>query len=211
MYLVHAKPGDELDALQNERSSLGMRWRKMTEVLVKTQLHVISPFGFTPDTASMHLFAQEMTKVMSRVDPKRDTELIQDLQTVNKDIWGVLVKRAFGVIELKWLDIPVARSLALGISSNLTNPVTLGKAEAISNRKDLTPEQKLDAIHDDVLAPSYKTAMSSMGLSTSDDSFAMVNASIQVLGGSDPVVAQTMQMGLSALISKVPLLRGEVK
>jgi hypothetical protein len=176
---------------------------------VRTQLHVILPFGFTPDTASVHLFAQEMSKVLSEADPKKDMQAITDLQTVNKDTWGVLVKRAFGVTELKWLEPSLGRSLALGICSNLTNPTTLAKAEAISNRRDLSPENKLDAIHDEILAPSYKGAMATMGIPSSDASFAMVNASIQILGGSDPIVAQTMQMGLSQLISRVPLLRGE--
>jgi hypothetical protein len=35
LYLVSAKPGEELEALQKEKSSLGTRWRKMTEVLGK--------------------------------------------------------------------------------------------------------------------------------------------------------------------------------
>jgi len=243
MYLVHARPGMELDQLSRDRSipTLGVKWRKMTEVLgrlfsirclksktniyilctasswlietllpVKTQLHVISPFGFTPDPAGMQNFAQEMTRVMSQVSPSRDGQAVQDLQTANKDIWGVLVKRTFALPELKWLEVGVARSLAMGISSNLTNPTTLSKAEGISNRKDLSPEKKLDAIHDEILTPAYKSAMALMGMDTSDSSFAMANASIQVMGGTDPVVAQTMQMGLGALISKVPLLRGEM-
>ena len=210
LYLMFSNNGMELERLQNLNISVGERWRKMTEVMVRTHLYVIAPFGFQPDPEGIKSFAVATSQVLSKSDPSKDMEYLKDLQDIQRNTWGILVKKAFGLNEVKWLETSTARSLALGICSNLSNPVMLQKGETISKRSELSPESKLDLIHNEIIFPSYQKAMATFGMPTDEKSYAMVSASIQVLASSDPIVAQTMGSGLSLLMEKVPLLRGEI-
>jgi len=206
LYLLSSNLGKELDSVQKEKSLFGEKWRKVTEIVTKTQLYAVAPFGFEPSQKGLQAFMMEASKAMT----EQNNEVVQDLQKVNKDIWSVAVKRGFGVKDFKWLEAPVVRSLAMGVSSHLTNPGILRKAADIS-KSDLSQEKKMDAIHEQVIAASYRNAMTSLGMATDDVSLAVASASINTMLASDHYVAQSMQMGFSGLMSHVPSLAGEIK
>ena len=210
MYLMHAKPGVALEELQKSNKSEGQKLLGMSEILAKAQLHVIVPFGYNPDQNDMVRFSQDYTRILSSIDPQRDAETIKDFLDVHKSIWGVLAKRTYGLKDVKWLEPSVGRSLAMGIGANLTNPSATAKAEAISKAKDKAPEIRISEINDQVIVPAYKSAMGYMGLATTEAGVGEVYASIQVLSMSDAMVGQTMTAAMSTLISRVPLLRGEM-
>lgn len=211
LFLEHSQFGKELDALQNSKSNtLGERWRKMTESMLRAQLHAIAPFGFGADAKGIQDFSMACADTMGKLDRHKNQRGLEDLEAVNQDTWSVLVQRAFGVQSVQWLDQNVARSLALGICSQLVSPNTLKTAEEIQKRSALPPVGKIDAIHNECIIPAYKHGMGALGIVFNDASFAMTSASLHVWMQKDPMVGNTMQQGVGELMKKAPILGGQM-
>lgn len=212
LFLEHSQFGKDLDLLQASKTNnnLGERWRKMTETMLRAQLHAIAPFGFSADARGIQDFSLACASTINSLDRGKHESGLKDLEEINQDTWSVLVKRGFGVKRVEWLDQPVARSLALGICSQLVNPNTLKVAEDVQKRSALPPVGKIDAIHNECIIPAYRYGMGALGIAFTDQSFAMTCASLHVWMQKDQMVGSTMQQGVQELMKKAPVLGGQV-
>lgn len=212
MYLHHAKVGEELDSLYE--LPLATKWRRMTEALIKIQLHVIMPFGYTADVAGMQTFARNVQTLLSSSRSPSELEMLNDLRNSNDETWKIMLSRAFRVANPKWIKPEEARAVSLTVSNCLQSQETLDKASKFGNPPSLSSmsvearQKAMDEFHEHVSIPCFFNAMAQRGMKKDDQTFAIVQASLQVLSANDGLIGQNLNAGMSAIAERAALLRG---
>mmetsp|Transcript_8636 Transcript_8636/g.9838 ORF Transcript_8636/g.9838 Transcript_8636/m.9838 type:complete len:311 (-) Transcript_8636:358-1290(-) len=213
LYMEYGTAGQELDAIfANKSKSVGERHREMMLIFVKTQLHVIVPFGFSADEKGIQDFQGALMKLMQTVDP--ESTAVKDLKTASEDTMHVMLKRAFGIDHLPSLTIPQVQNLTSRISSYMQEPSFLEMAEKLYKERmaetsDPMKQQQIKvALQDELLVPCYLEVLRQANIEhfEPDDNGYVKLQTVIALNAGDPVVAQNVSAALVAFNSRVPIM-----
>lgn len=100
-----------------------VKWQKMMEIFLTTQVHVIAGLGYSSDEQGLSKYAQDLTQCLQSAD--EDT---RDFFTeIRRDTWRELVALAFDLKpeELTGLSIVDARNLMHKVSSKMVSSEVL--------------------------------------------------------------------------------------
>lgn len=122
-YVKHGISNQRLIALREENVPVVLRWQKMMEIFLATQVHVIAGLGYTPDEKGLTKYANDLAQCLQTIDPT-----LQELfAEARRDTWRNLVATAFGLKpeDIPRLEIVQAREVMHEISSKMMSPDTL--------------------------------------------------------------------------------------
>jgi hypothetical protein len=123
-YVRHGVSRQRLQALAQESEVPAVvKWQKMMEVFLTTQVHVIAGLGYGADEQGLTQYAHDLAACLQETDDTmRDV-----LSEIRRDTWRELVSTAFdlNVAELKTLSIVDARNLMHKVSSKMVEPEVL--------------------------------------------------------------------------------------
>ena len=120
-YLELSRASDMLKEIQMSSSSqsLAIRWQRMFDIYLTTQLHVIHPYGYAADQHGLQAFNMNVAQVMQSSGP--ESEMGKELLEAQKENWDLLLYRAFGVDAeaTTVIDIETCRSIAISVASKI--------------------------------------------------------------------------------------------
>jgi hypothetical protein len=123
-YVRHGVSRQRLEALAKESDLPAVvKWQKMMEVFLTTQVHVIAGLGYGADEQGLTQYAQDLATCLEETD-----DTMRDVFTeIRRDTWRELVSAAFdlNVADLKTLSIVDARNLMHKVSSKMVEPEVL--------------------------------------------------------------------------------------
>lgn len=123
-YVRYGLSNQRLKALsEDETIPVVIKWQKMMEVFLTTQVHVIAGLGYAADEQGLTQYAQDLAQCVEESD-----ETMRDLFTeVRRDTWRELVATCFKLdaSDIPTLDIVAARNLMHKVSSRMIDPEVL--------------------------------------------------------------------------------------
>jgi hypothetical protein len=127
-YVRHGISNQRLRAMSKDESMpIVVKWQKMMEVFLTTQVHVIAGLGYSADEQGLTQYANDLANCIKNTD-----DTMRDLFTeVRRDTWRELVATCFDlkVEDIKTMDIVEARSLMHKVSSRMIAPEILQKIQ----------------------------------------------------------------------------------
>lgn len=125
-YIKHGVSSQRLKVLaQQDDMPVVVKWQKMTETFLTTQIHVIAGMGYTADEPGLTKYAQDMARCMQDAD-----DVMRDVCTeLRRDTWRDLVMAAFDLEEkqLVTLSIVDARNTMHKVASKMREPDVLAE------------------------------------------------------------------------------------
>jgi len=215
LYMETGTPGKELDALLTDKSkSVGERHREMMLVFIKTQLHVIVPFGFSGDERGIQDFQGALMNLMQTVDLNGLD--VQDLQKASEETMQVMLKRAFGIERMPSLELSRVQNLSARLAAKMQEPAFLDMAEnlyksrmaEIGSSDQFKQQQAKVALQDELLVPCYLDVLREANIPDfePDDNGYVKLQTVVSLNAGDPVVSQNVSAALVAFNSRVPIM-----
>ena len=123
-YVKHGVSSQRLKALTQEKDMPAViKWQKMMEIFLTTQVHVIAGLGYAADEQGLTKYAQDLAQCMMEADDD-----IRELFTeMRRDTWRDLVSSAFDLDQeqLKTLSIVDARNVMHKVASKMVEPDVL--------------------------------------------------------------------------------------
>ena len=135
-YIKHGLSNQRLKALTlYKEMPTVIKWQKMMEIFLTTQIHVIAGLGYSADEQGLSKYAQDLSQCMQQADDD-----IRDVFTdMRRDTWRDLVSFAFALTpeQMKDLSIVEARNVMHKVASKMIEPDVLAE---IKSRCDQLPE-----------------------------------------------------------------------
>jgi hypothetical protein len=146
-YVRHGISNQRLRAMSKDDSMpIVVKWQKMMEVFLTTQVHVIAGLGYSADEQGLTQYAQDLANCINNTD-----DTMRALFTeVRRDTWRELVATCFDlkVDEIKTLDIVEARSLMHKVSSRMIEPEVLQRIQkSCATIENNDPEHEIAMKH----------------------------------------------------------------
>eukprot|EP00924_Labyrinthula_sp_SR-Ha-C_P000770 augustus_masked-scaffold_7-processed-gene-3.4-mRNA-1 protein AED:1.00 eAED:1.00 QI:0/0/0/0/1/1/3/0/1344 len=224
LYLKHGQANSELQQIKSDNGTVGSRYRAMMDIYLRTQLHVILPFGFhkngVASPESLQEFSQSLIQMVTEMQRSGNVDAIDDLtdlQNISQEITRTLTSRAFGISEMPIVDLETLRGLSAKLSANLQDKDFLEQADSFgktipkpvteSNRQDVA--DKVGEFQDNYIVPCYLSVISPgevKGLNKDDEGYVILQTLFTENIG-DPVISQNITAGLMALSTRVPIIR----
>jgi hypothetical protein len=233
LYLSHGKPGKRLDELKlqyetkyknvsnNNVEELDLlfasQWREMTSVWIGTQVHVVVPFGFTPDQQGMQNYAMEVGRCLMQAGKYSKT--IIEFQDLSYDLWKLMLKRCMGIDTIKKYELTQIRQISSQFSATAQTPDILQLAEQVNTsiekqQNSLSVESKSDMMIAKLMMPLFKKVLTTNQKQQQQQQqqlwyqqYAECQANLQIWS-IDSLVQNNTLLGMSALLEKAPLLQG---
>jgi hypothetical protein len=146
-YVRHGISNQRLRAMaKDDDMPVVMKWQKMMEVFLTTQVHVIAGLGYSADEQGLTQFAQDLALCIQNTD---DTMRALISET-RRDTWRELVATCFDldVSEIPSLEIVEARDLMHKVSSRMIEPLVLQEIQnACAKIENSDPEQEVALKH----------------------------------------------------------------
>lgn len=128
-YVRHGVAKQRLESLSKQTDLPAVvKWQKMMEVFLTTQVHVIAGLGYSTDEQGLTKYAQDLAQCLQEAD-----DTMRDLLTeLRRDTWRELVSTAFELQldQMKSLSIVDARNLMHKVSSKMVDPDVLAEIQA---------------------------------------------------------------------------------
>jgi len=139
-YLRHGVSSQRLKALADDTESpLTLKWQRMMEIYLSTQVYVISGLGYSGDESGLQQYTQQLATFMTDVcdDEERET-----YRQVGNETWRELLATAFDLDldNMMSVDIATAREMMHKVSSKMQEPSILMKIQKECGK---LPESKL--------------------------------------------------------------------
>lgn len=146
-YVRHGVAHQRLTKIsQDDEMPAVIKWQKMMEVFLTTQVHVIVGLGYGANEQGLGQYAKDLAGVIESAD---DTmrELFSD---VRRDTWRDLVSTCFKIDkdDIPTLSIVDARNLMHKVSSKMIEPDTLLEIQTLTAKiEDSDPEVEVAKKH----------------------------------------------------------------
>ena len=128
-YLRNGISEQRLIALSlDEESPLIMKWQRMMEIYLSTQVYVISGLGYSGDEQGLHLYTQHLATYMA---DKCDDDERETYRKVGNETWRELLATAFDLDleNIQSVSIADARNMMHKVSSKMQEPSILMKIQ----------------------------------------------------------------------------------
>ena len=106
--------GRRLDALNTDdgrTQELSSRWAQAMQVLVSTQAHCATAFGYEPNSKGVTMYRSHLTLILREND---------DLRALEDDVWAEVLLRAFAVPP-KSMSLDDARAFTSRVIAEITD------------------------------------------------------------------------------------------
>ena len=121
LLLENGQPGKGLDQILVEAERpLSERWEQMISIFLTTQVHAIMPFGFTSDEPGLTAYTQSLQRLLTA-----DVVVQAEVRDLGKQIWEVMLRRAFAVEQGEPLELTTAREIVTKVSFLMQSPAFL--------------------------------------------------------------------------------------
>ena len=110
-YLRHGISHQRLKALSEDKeSSLVMKWQRMMEIYLSTQVYVISGLGYSGDEKGLQDYTQHLAEFIQNKCDDDDRDMFKK---VGQEIWRELLIEAFNLDadNIKSISIVDARNI----------------------------------------------------------------------------------------------------
>jgi len=129
-YIKYGISNQRLRAIaQDDTMQVVVKWQKMMEVFLTTQVHVIAGMGYSADEQGLTKYAQDLGQCIQNAD-----ETMRELFTeIRRDTWRELVATCFNVeaSDIPTLEIVEARNLMHKVSARMIEPEVLQSPRSI--------------------------------------------------------------------------------
>ena len=136
-YIRYGLSNQRLKAMaEDEEMPVVVKWQKMMEIFLTTQVHVIAGLGYSTDEEGLNKYARDLAQCIQQSD-----ETMQELFTeTRRDTWRELVAAAFSldVEDIPRLSIVDARNLMHKVSSKMVEPDVLLEIQTLAAKIDGT-------------------------------------------------------------------------
>jgi hypothetical protein len=148
-YLEFSRASEMLKEIRLSQSSqsLALRWQRMFDIYLTTQLHVIHPFGYAADQSGIQAFTMNVAQVQQSLG--QGAGLGKELLEAQKENWELLIERAFGVSMADGATEAITLETCRGIAKSVATHVMSPAFEAqVSERVDgiADPQAKQQAL-----------------------------------------------------------------
>ena len=125
LLLENGQPGKGLDQILVEAERpLSERWEQMISIFLTTQVHAIMPFGFTSDEPGLTAYTQSLQRLLTN-----DVVVQAEVRDLGKQIWEVMLRRAFAVEHGEPLELTTAREIVTKVSFLMQSPAFLDRVK----------------------------------------------------------------------------------
>lgn len=195
-YIRHGISGQRLKVLADLDLPVVVKWQKMMEIYLTTQVHVTAGLGYPPNDDGLNLYARHLAVCIKTSDATMK-ELFTE---VRRDTWREVVGTTF---HLDAKDIPVlsivdARNLMHKISSKMVEPDLLvqiqQKTAKISGPDENIVLQEKHKILQDILVTQVylggnPSLVEQVGFGTGPQAYAKLQCAMTDHEG-DPLIAE---------------------
>ena len=164
LYIRHGLGRRRLDDLSHQAtttqkqedpsSTLVLRWQRMMEVFLGTQVHVLAGLGYPPTEQGIALYNQQLAMIMQTSAP----DIQEGLRIQGRDLWREVLGRAFGLyndeeeLEVSQMELSIvdARNMMHRISLRMQDPIILEKvAHKVASlpTKSNSPQEDITTKH----------------------------------------------------------------
>lgn len=129
-YIKHGLSSQRLKLLSRESEMPAVvKWQKMMEIFLTTQVHVIAGVGYSSDEHGLTKYAQDLAQCLQN---ECDDDTREFFTEIRRETWKDLVASAFGLEgdELKTISIVDARNLMHKVSSKMIEPSVLSEIQS---------------------------------------------------------------------------------
>jgi len=130
-YIRYGLSNKRLRAMaEDEDMPVVIKWQKMMEIFLTTQVHVVAGMGYGADEQGLTQYAKDLAQCIHEAD-----ETMQELFTeTRRDTWRELVATAFNldVNGIPTLSIVDARNLMHKVSSKMVEPDVLLEIQTLT-------------------------------------------------------------------------------
>ena len=201
-YLEFSRASEMLREIQlsKDSQSLALRWQRMFDVYLTTQLHVIHPFGYAADQSGIQAFTMNVAQVQQSLGS--ETGAGKDLMDAQKDNWEVLIERAFGVRtdddSTEAISLETCRSIAKDVSQRvMSSEFEIAVKSRVDSISD--PQAKQQALME-LVVDAHFDILPKHGLE-GEDGYVRTQAKMMNFTG-DPEIVMAMQSAMQFLQSK---------
>jgi hypothetical protein len=195
-YIRHGISGQRLKILADLDLPVVVKWQKMMEIYLTTQVHVTAGLGYSPDDEGLNLYARHLAVCIQTSD-----STMKELFTeVRRDTWREVVGTTF---HLDAKDIPVlsivdARNLMHKISSKMIEPDLLVEiqqrtAKITGPDPNIVLQEKHKILQDILVSQVYlggaPSLVEQVGFGTGAQAYAKLQCAMTDHEG-DPLIAE---------------------
>lgn len=195
-------PGRLMDDLQNGDDPVEQKWMTMTELRLRTELHVINGFGFEPGEMGMMAYRQTINNLMQTVKP----DDLAVLQVTDKEIWTEMISRTFGVSPSP-LSVEEARQVVAAVAGTIQGAQFLAELEGgVKELGDGATDLDKSKVMQNMLMNVWSEVLPQFGY-VGDEGYVKFQASM-VQHSTDPQIGANLQAAHMAIASKTGLMSG---
>lgn len=198
-YLRNGISNQRLKALpKDQESSLVMKWQRMMEIYLSTQVYVISGLGYSGDEKGLESYT---TKLAGFMTDKCDDEARETFKKVGAETWRELLCTAFDLDpdEIKPVTIVDARSIMHKVSSKMQDPRILMKIQKEVSKLPPNPDMEMEVVQkhmvvqsiivDDVYNGGSPSIPEESGFGSGEKGYAHLQCVMSEFEG-DPLISQ---------------------
>lgn len=213
MYVTSGLCHQNLKALSEEAGdvdTLVVRWRRMMESFLGTQVHVIAGLGYSVDDRGLALYNQHLSVLMQKAKPSD----LDNLRIKGRDIWRDVLTTAFNIthndIQQNEREIVDARNVMHKVSQKMIDPSVIdivvqaclklnkndgNEATSMARRHEVVQETLIHSVYLD----EDPTLVSECGFGEGEEAYILMQ-SVMAEHQNDPLIAQYIGSSMMTLL-----------
>jgi len=191
--------GTRLDAL-GKASPVQERWAHAMQILVATQAHAATAFGYEATGPGVMLYRNHWTSCLQTAP----AEVKADLESIESEVWAEVLLRGFA-LPPKPMSLETARAFATAVQRAVDGDAAISKsvAEAIETlpADEADRDAKAMQLVQSANFEMQKSLAPELGYD-GDDGFVQLQAALVLHVMTDPVVMHTTSASMHTLCHK---------
>jgi hypothetical protein len=212
MYINHGTASQSLEQIaamtKAGNINLVVRWQKMMEVLLGSQVHILAGLGYPQSEQGLQLYNQQLGQLMQNCDPDE----VDILQKASRDVWRHCLTKAFD-LSLKdamaaSLNIVDARKVMHAVSQKMQSDEFLNELKVRIENAGSEESAKHTIVQQMLVEEAYLSGSPSLieqhGFEAGEKGYVMLQCAMSDYQ-ADPLIQQYIGGGMQKVLETAGL------